>query len=1237
MAKTPAVRGQNVLAYDPTRTTTLRREFMAEFQRRFNLLARQIYDLVVTEDAFGLKRSPTPEWAKEIPAGEALYQNERWKFQTSFQKTGAFGNWLKAKYAETILQENMQAVEDKYWKAYLMDGFKKGAGKSYADVMKKGLKTSETDKAFYQGGQAQFLKDAFAQPETIEKAKLLASRVYSNLEGVTQNMATQMNRILTDGLIQGMHPNEIAKRLSAEVGIAAKRAKTIARTEIIYAHAEGQLLALEKLGVAEVGVNVEWSTAGDGHVCPKCSPMGGTVFKIKDAHGLIPRHPNCRCSFVPAFVGESDKDQLKTKEKVEGAIRKSIKAELGKKAEKMTPAQQKAASKWAGADVNVTPLKPPIVKPINKPTFKTGDYGPLPPISKPLPKPQLNPLKPTLKKPATPKKLPPIEPVAPVPAPKPPAAVPPVSPPIPKVVTPKPAPKPPAPKPQPIPVEPKVSAFTPDGFPTRESITVQSTLPGSTGPKLVVDAKGKKWVMKEGLNPEHVQSEALADKLYRTLGLDVPESGIVFKDGKPIKFSTFLEGGDPLGKWMKTAKPEELKKVLAKIQDGFAADALLGNWDVAGLSMDNILVKAGIPYRIDNGGALLFRAQGAKKANWGTEVKELKTLLDPATNAQTAQLFSGITPEQIRAQIDDLMGVKDKLLAEIPDASLRQLISDRLDWMNENVKTAARFAPADDFVKKVKESRVNGRRLLSDKGDIEDVGLLVWEEIDETGEVVTRISGKLTVEGGAKVQAALGDSMPTMGGKVMVDSTSSPSDFYWDDMLAALKTVNAHVGDGAYNVAKIDKVKSLLKNITSIIDLPAYQKDASLLAMLKHYQKMGLDIIDSVDLKKATAQYEKYVVPKVAPKPAEPGADRGRLRVTRQATKLKQSKFEKGRAIRQSTATTVSGENIEIDLDDATVQYFVPSLASGHRSGRALENTVNITIRGPVSKQTIESGQKALERLGIDPTPDPDHEELAYLVKGVKLMKLDKLKEYTDIVLSAGKTSKQKVDQVKDWLKKTQSIDVDKIPSYNPKGVASTFAGDGHHYWNRWDLTPEQVKKEMKDYHLFHRVGGSNIAQVLDNMLESGGQATSTIQRLRKGVPISEGMSAQTDITTGGADYFFTRIYKNTERSTGLRFKIDRLARMDAVSYDSDYYGSMDKLDRRETTIAGFKENARGGSNETIFKNGLSILDDLETVVVSSEDARAKVLDVFAKHKILTLPDGRSIHDLVKTEAQLRK
>jgi len=161
-------------------------------------------------------------------------------------------------------------------------------------------------------------------PEQISKVKLLSTRAFGELRGIGAATAQKLNRILSNGIIAGLGPRELASQINSEIdSITKKRALVMARTEIIHAHAEGQLDSFEDLGIDELGVMAEWATADDAHVCELCRPLDGVVMTVKQARGMIPRHPNCRCAFIPAIGVEDNKT---TRKNLRKAIKKSVKA-----------------------------------------------------------------------------------------------------------------------------------------------------------------------------------------------------------------------------------------------------------------------------------------------------------------------------------------------------------------------------------------------------------------------------------------------------------------------------------------------------------------------------------------------------------------------------------------------------------------------------------------------------------------------------------------------------------------------------------------------------------------------------------------------------------------------------------------------------------------------------------------------------------------------------------------------
>jgi SPP1 gp7 family putative phage head morphogenesis protein len=500
-----------------------------------------------------------------IVVGKGTRNSEDFSFASSPEQLAQFQEWLRGRFSATVLGKSDREL----WDAYIADGFKRGAGRAFDDTKKRDYAEVEPDSQeadWLAGSRQEFLRSAFGRPESVEKVQLLASRTFTDLENVTGDMATKLGRILADGLVAGENPRSLIADMDDQLDIGTARAETIARTEFIRAHAEGQLDALDSLGVAEIGVLVEWSTAGDDRVCPECEDMEGKTFSIEDAHGLIPAHPNCRCAFIPANVGETDKTTNRRAFNKFSADQPRV------------PAGQPGGGEWTSGGGAVVSTAEAI---------QQGKYK-----------------------------------------------------------------------------------------------TVKE-LGGSTGAKLV-EIGGKQYVMK--FPPlsmsDHLRSEAEADNIYRAMGVKVPDGKLIETTVGPVKLTNYLDGAKELG----SLHGEEKQAVRDEVAKNFVADALVGNWDVAGLNNDNIMkAKDGSVYRIDNGGALAFRAQGGKKgSDWGPEVKELETLRDPNKNPQAAKIYKNLTPDQINSQIKDVLSKKDAILAAATGNN-KTILSQRLDYLQKKL------------------------------------------------------------------------------------------------------------------------------------------------------------------------------------------------------------------------------------------------------------------------------------------------------------------------------------------------------------------------------------------------------------------------------------------------------------------------------------------------------------------------------------------------------------------------
>ena len=485
---------------DPTRTITLRKAFIADMNRRIRALNFAIFDFMVTLDALGLD--------PDDPGLIVNVEKEEFRFKTDSGKINAFNSWFQQQLDLGILE--IDPITGDPWTAQYVDSaYKKGAVRAFVDTRKE----LSDEAGFIAGKQSEFLTSAFAAPETVQKIRTISTRVFEELKGISATMSQQISRNLADGLSQGLGPREIARNMTNSIsGISRTRANVLARTEIVRAHAEGQLDAFEVLNVTELGIMQEFSTAGDDrvcfpkytlvdtergsipiqditigdkvytrdglqevyrtmerkyssdmitiyagkkkvtctdnhliwtetdgwieakdiiegmdietrlgqlvevtaitiskieydilvynfevknnpeyyandilvHNCPQCLVLDGTVFTVKEARGIIPRHPNCRCAWIPAGVGEiSKKNRAVTKDQVEARVEASLIAGLPKKDKKLGLKEAKkrttnplgslkvgkrtvAQRRRLGKGSSIIPKPPTPLKPIKK-------------------------------------------------------------------------------------------------------------------------------------------------------------------------------------------------------------------------------------------------------------------------------------------------------------------------------------------------------------------------------------------------------------------------------------------------------------------------------------------------------------------------------------------------------------------------------------------------------------------------------------------------------------------------------------------------------------------------------------------------------------------------------------------------------------------------------------------------------------------------------------------------------
>lgn len=129
----------------------------------------------------------------------------------------------------------------------------------------------------------------------------------TRLWGSGDQLKANLNVLLTQGLIQGKNPVELARTLRKAYDVSRYEAERLMRTELARVQSDAQMESFKKNGYDQ------YEFIALGTACAVCKEMDGEVFNVEDAmpgENLPPVHPNCRCSTAAHFMAENDFVQM---------------------------------------------------------------------------------------------------------------------------------------------------------------------------------------------------------------------------------------------------------------------------------------------------------------------------------------------------------------------------------------------------------------------------------------------------------------------------------------------------------------------------------------------------------------------------------------------------------------------------------------------------------------------------------------------------------------------------------------------------------------------------------------------------------------------------------------------------------------------------------------------------------------------------------------------------------------
>jgi SPP1 gp7 family putative phage head morphogenesis protein len=779
---------------------------------------------------------------------------------------------------------------------------------------------------------------------------------------------------------------------------------------------------------------------------------------------------------------------------------------------------------------------------------------------------------------------------------------------------------------------------------------------------------GQKYYVKL-LAEDKARNEFLAAELYKLVGAEVPDLTIIpWPDGRLGLASKWVDG-------LKKGKPGDLFSAEGA-KEFFAADAWLANWDVVGLDFDNLALLGNRAFRVDVGGSLRYRAQGTLKgADWNDTVREIDSLRD-GTNSQAARVFGSLTESQLIDSVKRVLKPSDADIAALverygPSGAegrelLRTLLA-RREYLRNRFPAAVEVPPPPPVIegrvrvtesefKQIEASRSNGYTIRTDGDAIEDHNVLIAHHIRD-GKKFTRVSLKLTDKATEAVRARLQPLLASNTAAAVEVSLGNVK----SSLLQWVKGVNLRTSKGEVLQAKdieramvaLDKVEEAIKQLDNARSSVAPTELAAINAVQKTVVGYYKDL--KAFLSKAKAN---QVFPNVLPKleldglddvakfkrPATAAPNESSLTWTRtEFLPHERSKLQKGYNVHGPSK----------DRGEYTGDYvFTGNGKDGERIlamvGSSTQRAVSGTVWMDIPGADLAAAQRAFDiiedTLGVKAARTTDIERSEQYLNAfarVRLFKNTSLGGWANYrTLDDIEDAAKRVEAKLDFLTKETNTDIRKSLGWQRRDGNPQAFGHGRISQHRPDTDTPEWQEFEKEHGLYHNTNGldwdsgTRVASDLLLFLESGGNILSQMERLRRGI-YGEGASPEPDRRTGGASYVFTRLFnrKSSALGTGRGFywKASAVRRLDAVSFERDLFGeTTDNVLRqaRRSTPSELRGAAKGGGNETNFKHGLSLFDDLDAIVLSANQVATTIAEV-RKLGYARWPDGRELEDVI--------
>ena len=755
------------------------------------------------------------------------------------------------------------------------------------------------------------------------------------------------------------------------------------------------------------------------------------------------------------------------------------------------------------------------------------------------------------------------------------------------------------------------------------------------------------WYLKHPASADAARNEVLAAKLYEAAGLHVPDVRYVTFEGRPTVASRIIDGlqqvnGDALA--------------ASNITDGFMVDAWLANWDVVGLGYDNALMLGGHAVRLDTGGALLYRAQGAQKgAAFGKVVDEIESLRTAGVNRQSAAVFGKMSPAELEQSAKKVLRISDAEIDRLvlqfgpEDAAANKALRETLKARKADIAkrypkaaeelgaTAARKPPSKRVTtqeqKAIEGSRVNGYSLKTDGTQIEDQNVIVSTYTTKAGATKTRVYFKALPDGEGAIQANMD-----------VGRTINLS-IYRDVVRKLVVGINYRIDTGAaYDSVITARFARFAQETDALLDRLRAAQGASAKAASTRLQALRAEVSAAHDAM-VSGKAKKIRAINFDAELADitlPGKKGGIAWTRKELPKRELAEARSGymRLTGESETNVYIKGQYETTINGARVRY-----TSYEDGGITLGGQVIIDVDG-VSATATRKALDVMKKMGLNAERATAGDRLELYLDRIEVIRAQTSKNLHGKYVATRSIRDQAArNEAKlKLLNEDAGFDMRTSRYWDPDGQHQQF-GHGRVQSFRPDLPDNALDDFAKKYVLYHNtsrlsIGGSAQIDNLKRIIEGGGQLASLSDRIRRGISYRYTSSVSLDLDRGGGNYVFTRIQARGDvigkPKAGITWKADNLARrMDMVAYGEDAYGEVTAAFKREnwkTKVSDWVKNAKSTDNEAVFKDSLSIFEDVEHITLLTKTERDEMIKWMRSQGYRKWPDGRALEDVFNYE-----